>query len=216
MTYTPINWQTGDTITAEKMNKMDNGWGVESTQLFSETVTTTDQGGMISAQLTYSTWIEQPTLTITFSGTDYVMPMIDNGEWHIYGEVGAQGPSFANYPFCLVSVSGEGNTLYTETAGTYTVAVVGDSIATSVNFGTAVQTVVNQMAITPQWLEEGVTTYQETVDAINNNRIVCFNANGGIRYVSSVVSGRVVYVPEDASFTAGFSVLDNTFEITWQ
>ena len=42
MSYTPINWQTGDIITAEKMNKMDNGWSVESSsqQLFSETVTT--------------------------------------------------------------------------------------------------------------------------------------------------------------------------------
>lgn len=39
MIYTPINWQNGDTITAEKMNKMDNGWGIGEVELFSETVT---------------------------------------------------------------------------------------------------------------------------------------------------------------------------------
>ena len=25
MAYTPTNWQTGDTITAEKLNKLENG-----------------------------------------------------------------------------------------------------------------------------------------------------------------------------------------------
>ena len=28
MSYTPINWQTGEIITADKLNKMDNGWRV--------------------------------------------------------------------------------------------------------------------------------------------------------------------------------------------
>ena len=75
MAYTPINWQTGDTITAEKMNKMDNGWGVQNTQLFSESVTTSVYEGMSFATGTfsYSALISDESVVVTFNGTDYTV-----------------------------------------------------------------------------------------------------------------------------------------------
>ena len=76
MAYTPINWQTGDTITAAKLNRCDNGWGYESTEILSETVTTADtySGGYGVGELAYSQFINSPTIVVTFDGTDYTCP----------------------------------------------------------------------------------------------------------------------------------------------
>lgn len=42
MTYTPINWQTGDTITAEKLNEMDNDTTTIPMECISGTTTFAD------------------------------------------------------------------------------------------------------------------------------------------------------------------------------
>lgn len=127
MSYTPINWQTGDTITAEKMNKMDNGWSVETTisQLLSETVTTTtDQDELISGTLVYATQITADSIVVTFNGTDYTVAKQEPFEGATgYGTFSEQGPLFTTYPFCIMSLEEGTNQLYTETAGSYAVAV---------------------------------------------------------------------------------------------
>jgi len=135
MAYTPVNWQTGDTITAEKLNKMDNGWGYESTQLFSETVTTVDQGGTNGAELAYSGTIDADTITVTYDGTEYTCPRIDNGDSYFYGGFN-DGPDFTTYPFFIFSEVGQ-NQLITPTAGTHTVAVSAPSLQTSADFDAA-------------------------------------------------------------------------------
>ena len=94
MAYTPINWQTGDTITAEKMNKMDNGWGVQNTQLFSESVTTTAQGGMNGGVLSYSTLIDSASIVVSFNGTDYTCSRIEVFGQYFYGGFSESGPVF--------------------------------------------------------------------------------------------------------------------------
>ena len=141
MAYTPTNWQTGDIITAEKLNKMDNGWGIQNTQLFSETVTTASDGVGTSAQLTYDSEITSDTLTITFDGTDYSCTRIDmditTNTDHFYGGFTEQGPDFSEYPFVIDSNS-ERNTIFTATPGTYTVAAYGSSIVVNDDFAQAV------------------------------------------------------------------------------
>lgn len=75
MSYTPINWQTGDTITAEKLNKMDNGWLVfvvnlitdESSTRFDKTwqevYDAADAGALVllrqkvDGELLYNSWV---------------------------------------------------------------------------------------------------------------------------------------------------------------
>lgn len=172
MAYTPINWQTGDTITAEKLNKMDNGWGVDSTELFSETVTTADEGGMNSGSLVYSQLINADTITVTFDGTDYTCNATDMGNGiYGYGGVAATGPDFTNYPFALFSMVnvGAGNEMYTETASTHTVAVSVSSLQTSANFAKAASAAIGG-AFYP--LVIGTTTWSQVVDAMGAGKLV--------------------------------------------
>lgn len=165
MAYTPINWQTGDTITAEKMNKMDNGWGVESTQLFSETVTTEDTGeGYSMVALTYSTLISASTIIVTLNGTDYTCPKIDSEGDFFYGGFN-NGPDFTNYPFFISSGGGVSN-LITQTAGTFNVSVSVQSPETSESFNSAVAFAQEFPVVS------GVTTFQEVVDAFKSGKHV--------------------------------------------
>lgn len=136
MAYTPINWQTGDTITADRLNRMDRGWDVETTELFSETVTTEDTGeGYSVADLPYQQQISADTITVTYDDTEYVCPRIDDGDSYFYGGFN-NGPDFTTYPFFIFSNS-DRNSLVTQTAGEHTVAAVVSALQTSPDFDTA-------------------------------------------------------------------------------
>lgn len=163
MAYTPINWQTGDTITADKLNRCDNGWSVESSSqtFFTETVTTAldpeypDDPAW--GNFAYSTSITAGTVTVTFDGTDYVCQKIDaNGET-AYGGWGADGPDFTSLPFVILSGPGY-NSLGTPAGGTHVVSVVATSqvVEKSENFSKAVG----------YWYEDGAL-FSETVTTIS-------------------------------------------------
>lgn len=173
MAYTPINWQTGDTITAAKMNKMDNGWSVESssTTLCSETVTTAvGQMGLPEAVLSYNSGITADTIIITLNGTDYTCPKQEANGQYFYGGFGAGQPDFSTFPFFLWSNSGT-NTLYTENAGTYTIKITSSSttVETSANF----QTAVNSFLVSDIFIAIKLqTTWQAIYDAMTANKAV--------------------------------------------
>lgn len=135
MAYTPINWQTGQTITAEKLNKMDNGWSVSTTQLFSESVTTVDDEGDIFATLQYAEYINYDTIAVVFNGQSY--ECAKNASYDDVNIYGNFGEDFSEYPFSIQSGSEGLNTILTETAGTYTVAASVKSVETSTDFGKA-------------------------------------------------------------------------------
>ena len=172
MAYTPINWQNGDTITAEKMNKMDNGWSVTNgrTVLANETVTTEDDDGDNVAYLDIGSGvtITAETIDVTFDGTVYTCDK--DGETY-----GGTGFDFSVYPFMLYN----DGTLYTESAGTYTVKIETnmESTETTVEFGKAVNSCV-------EFPESGVfvinmnifgggteKTWQEIRDAFTTGKI---------------------------------------------
>ena len=189
MTYTPINWQTGDTITAEKMNKMDNGWGVESTQILSETVTTQlDMDDNIVGQLAYSQPIDYSTITVTLNGTSYECNRLDAFGGHFYGGFSEQGPDFSNYPFFIFSGNFE-NMLYTETAGTYAIAVIAGAIQVSSNFTTAVKAT----GMLFQVIEDD-TTWQEVLDAVIDGKLAYF-VNWGLGE-TGIVSAGIGYIAD--------------------
>lgn len=170
MAYIPINWQTGDTITAEKMNKMDNGWGIQESQLFSESVTTTAQGGRNSGALSCSTLIDSASIVVTFNGTDYTCPRIEAFGDYFYGGIGQYGPDFSEYPFAIDSSAERGNMIFTQTAGTFTVTAAGSDMQVSTDFGSAVNTcVVPQVVVATK----NVTTWQAVYDAVSSGKIVC-------------------------------------------
>lgn len=221
MTYTPINWQTGDTITAEKMNKMDNGWAVESSsqQLFSETVTTElnpdypDEPAW--GDFTYSAQITADTVTVTFDGTDYTCTKVDSEGSNVYGGWGDEGADFTDYPFAILSDPGE-NAICTATGGTHTVSVAGtsSSIETSEQFRTAVNSAVDTSTM-PMLCVSGVTTFAEMSKAYSDGRILFFRPREGvaqIRYVTTFTIAGVAFIPEDQNVTATFE--SDVFTVT--
>lgn len=168
MAYTPINWQTGDTITAEKLNKMDNGWSVESTQLFSETVTTADTGqGFAMGQIQYVfEGTRPPEVTIMFDGTAYTCAInAQNG----YGELGGSGPVFTNYPF-YIAPSYNGTNVVTSTAGTYAVAMSTQSVEVSSDFSTATAAAAPK----PLFVDGQTVTYNDCLTAFLAGREVLY------------------------------------------
>lgn len=163
MAYTPINWQTGDTITAEKMNKMDNGWSVTtSTQtLFDDSVTTVSSGNVNQMDLGMSA-NPPASLIVTFNGTEYTCPAIDKTAQYgsfFYGGFSDNGPDFTEFPFAL-NVGSIVWRLYTETAGTYTLKLEADveTVETSDGFNKA-----------RGWGNQPTELFNETVTTTEDN-----------------------------------------------
>ena len=222
MAYTPINWQNGDTITAEKMNKMDNGWGVQNTQLFSETVTTVDTELDTRADLTYSLPITTSVLIVVFNGTSYTCPKIEVYGLSFYGGFDANigAPDFTTFPFFIMSDPTGVNTLVTETAGTYTVAASGEGIAVSDNFNTAVNQCVNiDTSTLPMLCVSGTTKKTEMGEAVTNGRMLYFyykqDYNDKMCIIANIYGTPMTLIPSDARVTATFdSDEDETFIVT--
>lgn len=213
MAYTPINWQTGDTITAEKMNKMDNGWGAESTQLFSEAVTTTQAQFGVEGALSYSGQVSSPTIVVTFNGTDYLCSAIqlEVGGYGYGGVTAGWEYDFSTYPFALVFSNDDGNVLATETAGTYTVTVGGQIIEVSDSFKTAVSNCFDA-ALLPFKCVSGVSTEDEMSDAVANKRIMYFYAGPYCFFITQVAANDITFIPASQYVTASF--VDNVFTVT--
>ena len=222
MSYTPINWQNGDTITAEKMNKMDNGWSVESSSqtLFSETVTTeTDPeypDDPAGGALTYSTQITAETVIVTFNGTDYTCQRQDGDPGsYAYGGWSNDSIDFTTFPFCIFSEDGY-NSIVTETAGTYTISAStqSNSVETSSDFQTAVNSVVDASAM-PLLCVSGVTTESE-LTAAATSRLMFFKPYSN-RPTTKIITGlnsstqQYNFIPEDASITA--SIQNGVFNV---
>lgn len=167
MAYTPINWQTGDTITADKLNRCDNGWAVQETQLFSETVTTSGEEGLYEGQLAYSYAIDADTITVIYDSTEYTCPSIGEGE---YGAPYNDSiPDFSEFPFNLYTRSNEAAYIITQTAGEHTVAVSTSTVQTSSDFDEAASAALGGAFYL---VTSGVTTWQEIADAIRAGKVV--------------------------------------------
>lgn len=218
MSYTPINWQTGDTITAEKMNKMDNGWSVGSSQLFSETVTTVNDGEFNVGALTFVATATPPeVLTVTFDGNSYNCTRQGTGNY----TYGADFGDFSEYPFLLTFPpvgAPDPAMIFTETAGTHTISATGTIIEVSSNFNGAVNKCVD-MASVPMACVDGTTTMSEMTSAQSDGRFMYFYADGSAYFVSAVnaevAQDAIVYYPASEDFTAGFDE-DEIFTLYWQ
>ena len=171
MSYTPIEWKTGDIVTSEKLNKMDNGWGIENTQLFNETVTTVAQEWGNDATFSYNQFINSDVITVTFNGTDYECNRLDFGDFFGYGGMTKTDPDFSQYPFAIGSYSDGYNFIYTQSVGTYSVAVSAMSAVVSSDFEKAVAVAEpsHDFEIIP-----GTTTYEEAKTAFTSKKNVYY------------------------------------------
>ncbi len=217
MAYTPINWQTGDTITAEKLNRCDNGWGVGSTQLFSETVTTVASPYGNEAQLAYSQIISDDEIVVTFDGTDYVCQNRDTStpNSNFFGGVDSSGNyDFSTFPFAIVSVLGPGNIVATETAGTHAVAAGTQSVDVSQDFEMAVGACVDTSTVPMECVSQA-TTYADMAQAFSDGRILFFKPYASATNMYIVVgftSSNVTFIPSDSSVTA--TITNGIFTVT--
>lgn len=200
MTYTPINWQTGDTITAEKMNKMDNGWGFQYAQLFSETVTTAIGDFGASAVFLYNDVIDIAEITVRFNGVDYSCARIDAFNAHYYGGFSEQGPDFSEYPFAIQSQDGT-NSIFTANPGTYTVAISADIIEVGNDFSNVVNMVAKENELE---VVSGVTTWAEADSAIRSGKTVYsyISSSQKALYLQSYTDGQQYVI---AGVTVNFS-----------
>ena len=216
MAYTPINWQTGDTITAEKMNKMDNGWSVSSnstTYIDNESVTTSDMGeGDCVGPTSYQGVIADDSITVVFNGTTYTCQKGGFG----YGAVeNSPMGDFTTYPFGLVPMGPV--LLVTATAGTYTLTVSASStsIEVSDNFNSAVNNCVDTSTL-PMLCVSGTTTHDDMDSAIRSGRILYFQPYGSqianMSIIMSVGSDSVTFFPTDSSTQTSF--VDGVFVVS--
>lgn len=143
MSYEPKEWVSGEVITADGLNNIEEGvqealecWEsggdcgysceTTSTVLTEETVTTSGSAPYISADLSYSTPIDASSLTATFEGVDYELDKVDLGWGIAYGDW-QNTPDFTNYPLAILSSHGA-NTIFTENAGTYSIKIIANIV----------------------------------------------------------------------------------------
>ncbi len=173
MSYTPIGWQTGDTITAEKLNKCDNGWSVETTRSTVYNGSVTFSGSDVDLNLTTNDLSNTSgsEATITWNGTEYTCNCFDDSGYMTYG---SSYNDYSAYPFSIYLNTDSTNTWYVATSavGTYTVKIEAVSTTTEVSndFQAAVQTA--QPFQSPFFeVTIGSTTWQQVYDAMDSGRI---------------------------------------------
>lgn len=176
MTYTPINWQTGDTITAEKMNKMDNGWGSQNNTVtyYSGSLTTENWGNYSGAEVDIDNKITAESITVTFDGTTYNVAASPDGDYGAPYNSDDDTYDFTSIPFNISSSTNPFTgttkmTIATSSDGTYSVVVqsIDVSIETSANFSAAVLNCLPILKVVP-----GETTFQEVANALDAGLLV--------------------------------------------
>ena len=223
MAYTPIGWQTGDTITAEKLNKMDNGWSVEVTKqvCFDGTVTTSEMYGYNTGHITTESAIAVDTVIVTFNGTEYECPNVSSEGGYEYGAPYSESYDFSTFPFNIyVEPGSRETTISTENAGTYTMKIEAAEEKTEVS--DAFKEVVDLCIDVPRILRcvENVTERADAQDCINNGGIVyCIvtdSRDGSTRlYFITKVSTTCSILPESTTIEAKFGMDDGLFYINY-
>lgn len=138
MSYEKQTWRCGDTITADRMNHIEDGIanvdvGYSCSEgwvtLTDESVTTEPPalGTMINGAFAYAEPITADTIKVTFNGTEYTCNKQINRFGYAYYGANIAVPigetvDWTQYPFAIDRGT-EGNLLTTETAGTYQVKI---------------------------------------------------------------------------------------------
>ena len=126
MAYEKQTWHTGDVITEEKLNHMEEGISTGGgiyiygeVPLFDGEVTTESEGVGASGEITLQGELPKHDISVTFNGQDYTLPYGNSAHGGYWGELDSDSmPSFTNYP---VFVYERG--IYTSEAGTYSLKI---------------------------------------------------------------------------------------------
>ena len=138
MAFEPKTWACGDTITAQELNRMEQGiaeagqgggdCGYECTEtettIFDGSLTTNSMGPFSGTTFASSQPIDGDSILVTFDGIDYEPPKVTIDSDIYYGEVSSDGPVFTTYP-CVIGVDSNNNNNYLFVASneTYQVSI---------------------------------------------------------------------------------------------
>lgn len=169
MAYTKTTWNTGDVITAEKLNNMEDG--ITSAQAYTESesvrfsgsVTTEEYAGMYGAEIDCDLFDFPNQITVTFDGTEYTCERVAAGDNFAYGSVSSGAPDFSEYPFAILA--GPHSLIVTETASTHQVEITATT--KSVNQDLADLIPVMQLV-------SGITNSADAVAAYNAGKLLYF------------------------------------------
>ena len=214
MAYTPINWQTGETITAEKMNKMDNGFAVTrgTTTYFDGSVTVPNGSSPVSLSDVTGDFSSASEITATLDSVAYNLTGFDDDGFWTFG---APYGDFSTYTFSISFGSGAAvPDFIAEEAGTYALKIeaAGMAIETSSDFEAAVNSVVD-LGLQPLQCVDGVTSIDDANAAKDSGRLLYFWTQSHGCYLISTIGMSCTIVPESNAVTAGFN-RDGIFYIT--
>lgn len=139
MAYTKQTWETGEVITAEKLNHIEDGivegnnqgyeYSIESQEIINESVTVSSTPNSYYAVLfSYNELIDADSIIVTFDGQQYELSKTVSGNSNYYG--GSYIGDFSQNPFMIESSlynNNVYNNLYTPNAGTYSVKVTANT-----------------------------------------------------------------------------------------
>ena len=169
MAYEKQTWQTGDIITADKLNHIENGinsaqvYSVSEVVRFSGSVTMVEDEGTYYADIDCDLSDAPEQIKVTFDGTEYICEKISFDSGFAYGGVGESEPDFSEYPF-FISADKDA-TILTETAGAHQVEI------------SAVTETLNQDladVISVMLLMNRVTNSADAVAAYNAGKLLYF------------------------------------------
>lgn len=127
MAYTPTEWKSGDVITAEKLNKLEEGVqaanGEEWIIAFNGSITTASSGNIIMGSFTPTISIGGDSVLVTFENVTYELPKAVLSFGVGYGEFdSSNNPILTNYP-CAIGVNNGIYYFFTSEANTYTIEI---------------------------------------------------------------------------------------------
>ena len=186
MAYEPTVWNCGDTITADKMNKLEQGLaeccgGGDAGYSCTESYETVYDGNLsfVNADTGYavgnfesSDILDTETIKVTFDGIDYECArreaMLNDIATNVYGadvDFDTMTIDWSEYPFVITSYDSPTNTIAVETEGTYdvTIQILINSATVSDCFRQAVNEVVGS---------HPVLMVNTSVDSITNNNVM--------------------------------------------
>ena len=137
MAFEPKTWACGDTITAQELNRIEQGIaeagqgggdaGYECTEtektIFDSSLTTSSMGSFSGTTFTPSQPIDGESIVVTLDGSKYELPKAELSFGSGYGEFDASSnPVFTNYP-CAIGVDSSQTYFFTASSGTYQVGI---------------------------------------------------------------------------------------------
>lgn len=194
--YEKQTWVTGDVVTADRLNHMEDG--ITSAQVYTESETVRFSGEVTTVASEHGSYAvidcdlsDAPEqITVVFDGIEYTVDKVTVDGSVVYGTLENDMPSFSQYPF-YIDAESTPLALVTETASTHQVVIK------------AVRRTINSelQAVLPLRAVVGTTTLAELEEAWGSGRLVYCNKNGvTIYFLLSHINSEIATYPDVSEF----------------